>query len=292
VQFHLTTEDEWAHVEDSARLIAVDRRALDEGTASADAATVDVEDYAVLFELDRMRAARRGLLPTDPQKYDVLFLDEAQELAPLELAFLGRTLSEKGTLIVAGDADQQTDPTTFFAGWGETMRELGSTSYHEVRLDIGYRCPEGVVSLARAILGVRSHTADRPRCLGFDDERALVDRIGEDIANLLARDPHNSVAILTRRAAAATRIAQGLKAHVPTRVVWDGRFLRRGPVQVAMVDEAKGLEFDTVIVPDAGAAEYPDDPAARRTLYVAVTRARHQVLLAHTGPRSPIVPRA
>jgi hypothetical protein len=61
VQFSPTGEQEWAHVTDRARLVAVDHRSLDEGTASECANTVDVEDYAVLFELDSQRAARRGV---------------------------------------------------------------------------------------------------------------------------------------------------------------------------------------------------------------------------------------
>jgi DNA helicase IV len=55
------------------------------------------------------------------------------------------------------------------------------------------------------------------------------------------------------------------------------------------VSEVKGLEFDYVVVPDAGAREYPDDAASRRTLYVAVTRARHQVVLACVGEPSVLL---
>jgi DNA helicase IV len=60
-------------------------------------------------------------------------------------------------------------------------------------------------------------------------------------------------------------------------------------VQVSIADEVKGLEFDLVVVPDAGARDYPDDAASRRAMYVAVTRARHQVLLACVGDASPVV---
>jgi ATP-dependent exoDNAse (exonuclease V) beta subunit len=62
-------------------------------------------------------------------------------------------------------------------------------------------------------------------------------------------------------------------------------------VQVSTVDEVKGLEFDFVIVPDAGTVDYPDTPLARRALYLAVTRARHQVVLTCVGePRDSSTP--
>jgi DNA helicase-2/ATP-dependent DNA helicase PcrA len=297
IQFGLTAEEEWSHV-DAGRLVAVDRRAIDEGTASGDVKTVDVEDYAVLFELDRMRAARRGAAPTAPRAYDILLLDEAQELAPLELALIGRSLAADGTLIVAGDADQQTDATTSFRGWDSTMAELAAREHATVRLEVGYRCPPGVVALARHVLGEppragESSEAPRgaePTFLREDDEPALARRLGSELASLLRRDPRASVAVLCRSPLTARRIVVGLREETPARLVFDGRFLARGPVQVTTVDEVKGLEFDFVVVPDANARDYPDDAASRRLLYVAVTRARHQVLLACAGSPTPLAP--
>jgi hypothetical protein len=152
IQFTKTAEEEWAHVTDRRRLVAVDRRALDDATASECAHSIDVEDYAVLFDLDRARAAGAGRPPALKPQYDVLMIDEAQELAPLELALLGRTLRTGGTLVVAGDAHQQTNETATFTGWDTVLRELGCPDAERVTLDIGYRCPPDVVALAHAIL--------------------------------------------------------------------------------------------------------------------------------------------
>jgi DNA helicase-2/ATP-dependent DNA helicase PcrA len=58
---------------------------------------------------------------------------------------------------------------------------------------------------------------------------------------------------------------------------------------VTCVADVKGLEFDYVVVPDASAARYPDTPESRRALYVAVTRAIHQVWLTSVGSWSPIL---
>jgi DNA helicase II / ATP-dependent DNA helicase PcrA len=119
VQFLLRGEDEYAHV-DADRLVALDHRSLDAGTAAENAASVDPEDYAVLFELDRLRAVQRGVPPVRPRRFDCIVVDEAQEFAPLELTLIRRSLSRGGTLVVAGDADQQTDPAAGFLGWPAT----------------------------------------------------------------------------------------------------------------------------------------------------------------------------
>jgi hypothetical protein len=292
IQFSPTSEQEWAHVTDRERLVAVDRRAIDDGTASGCANTVDVEDYAVLFELDSLRAERAGGPAASKRRYDVLMIDEAQDLAPLELALLGRTLKPDGTLIVAGDAQQQTDDTSTFVGWSDAMRELGRPHHETVTLDIGYRCPPDVVRLAREILSRTGATApDRTTCVhGFDGEPAIDEWLARGVRELQRRDRRASVAILCRSPLTARRIVAMLQARdCPARLVFDGRFLPLG-VQVTTIEEVKGLEFDFVLVPDASAREYPASDASRRMLYVAVTRARHQVAIACVGERSPVMP--
>jgi DNA helicase IV len=292
IQFSPTAEQEWAHVTDRRRLVAVDHRAVDEGTASEHAHTVDVEDYAVLFELDRLRASLLGRRAAVKRTYDVLMIDEAQELAPLELALLGRTLKPDGTLIVAGDAHQQTDETATFLGWTEAMRELGRPDHATVELTIGYRCPPDVVAIARAILDPASvaPSSVATSSQAFHDDGALDDWLARGLRRLLRHDRRASVAIVCRSPLTARRLAPMLqRREVPCRLVFDGRFSPRG-VQVSTVEEVKGLEFDFVIVPDAGARDYPDHAASRRAMYVAVTRARHDVAIACVGERSAVVP--
>jgi DNA helicase IV len=297
VQLGPTAEREYAHVNDRTRLRAIDGRALDDGTATEHADTVDVEDYAVLFELDRLRAARRGKTPTAPRPFDLIAIDEAQEFAPLELALVGRSLSPAGTLIVSGDADQQTDGTTTFLGWDAVMKELGVESFGTVPLRIGYRCPPHVEALARAVrdggplpeLPVETKRGAPTALRAFADERELVHALGPEMELVLRRDRRASVAVVCRSPLTARRLAGLFRAELPMRLVFDGRFLPRGPAQISTVDEIKGLEFDYVVVPDANAPSYPEDAASRRALYVAITRARFQVVVAHTGLRSPLL---
>jgi len=293
VQFSRTAEQEWAHVTDRERLVAVDGLALDVGTVSADARSVDTEDYAVLFELDRLRAAARGAHPFSPGAYDLVMLDEAQELAPLELALVGRSLAPGGTLVVAGDPAQQIDPSVTFTGWESTMRELACDDYTTVTLDIGYRCPPDVVSLARHVLDGATPAPPGPSVFPLElaDEAALASWIARELSALARRDRTATTAVICRSPLFARGFVERLRLGVPARLVLDGRFLVRGGVQVTTVDQVKGLEFDTVVVPDATATSYPEEGSARRALYVAVTRTRHQLVVASIGERTRLLPR-
>jgi DNA helicase IV len=250
-QFDRATKDEFADV-DRARLEAIDRLSLDEGTVTH---SIDVEDYAVLFAIDRLRTNKARV-----QQYDVIAVDEAQELAPLELALVGRSLAVGGVLVVSGDADQQTDPTASFADWDRTMRDLGCAAWDSVTLEMGHRCPRDVVALARSIRAGN----EAPTPIAFDPAA-----IAKDWEDVREDDPLASLVVLCHSPKTAVAVHKSL----PSRLVLDGRFLPRGPVQVSTVDEVKGLEFDYVVVADTPKHD-------RKSLYVAITRARHQVVLA------------
>jgi DNA helicase IV len=292
VQFSRTTEQEFSHVVDKQRLRAVDGRPLDEGTPLQDAGSIDTEDYAVLFELDRMKAEQRGRPAVAPPAYDCLLIDEAQELAPLELALIGRSLAAGGSLIVAGDADQQTDPTVCFTSWQDSMRELGCSGYERVVLPVSYRCPPQVVAMARGLIGA---AAPSPRPAGQApfvhalNECHLASWLTGELEQLTQRDPTASVALICRVPSTARRLQAALRQRSLGRLVLDGEFLFRSGVNVTELDQVKGLEFDYVIVPDASPATYPDTPEAHRALYVAVTRTRHQLLVAAVAGQTPLL---
>ena len=291
IQFLERTERAFAHV-DAERLVASDGRSLDAGTATEDADSVDVEDYAVLFELDRRRALAQ-VSPTKLRTYDCIVLDEAQELAPIELALIGRCLAPGGTLVVAGDADQQVDPSACFRGWESTMRDLGAEEHETVTLEVGYRCAPATMALARAVRDATTidrDTTDLPLVHAFDDEPSLLAWIRDELVALEEHDPTATTCVVTRRAPLARRIAAALAGATPRRLVLDGLFVAHRGADVTTVDQLKGLEFDFVIVADATEGEYPDAPASRRALYVALTRARHQAIVAHVARPSPFLP--
>ena len=293
IQFSTTAEEEFAHV-DAERLVTVDGRSIDDGTPTEDAGTLDTEDYAVLFELDRLRAENTGAKPVQPHQYDCLVLDEGQEFATLELALLSRALAPGGSLIVAGDAAQQVDPTACFSDWDGSMAELGCAAFQTAVLEISYRCPPDVTELARRVLdGGDLPWPPGPStvCLQFANECHQADWLTRQLRTLQTSDPRASAALICRTPEAARRLYQHLRRGLGLRLALDGDYQFVGGINVTSVQEAKGLEFDYVVVPDASASVYPPTPTSRRALYVAVTRASHQLILSTVGPGTEILRR-
>ena len=52
---------------------------------------------------------------------------------------------------------------------------------------------------------------------------------------------------------------------------------------------AKGLEFDTVILPDVNIREYPDRELFRHRLYTAMSRATEKLIIMSDGEISPLM---
>lgn len=295
VQFSKTTEEEYAHVE-AERLTALDGRRLDEGTPMEDAHTLDVEDYPVLFEVERLRAVGARHEPRRLGRFDAVVLDEAQEFGPMELSMVARALAPKGCLVVAGDAAQQVDETADFAGWARVMVDLGAAEHERAVLEVNYRCPPEVTALARGVLG---HAAPRPE----GDSHLLRVRqahpchtaawLGEALGRLVGTgpeaDPLASIAVILRTPEQARHLAKALHYAVPVHLALGGDFAFKPGVVVTCVAEVKGLEFDVVVLPDAGEGTWPGTADARRGLYVAVTRASHRLVLLAHGPWSPLL---
>ena len=225
--------------------------------------------------------------PASPSKYHCLLIDEAQEFSPLELSLLGRCVSRGGTLIVAGDAAQQVDPAANFRGWDATVQELGVPQHRKAVLEVSYRCPPEVTAFARS-LRVEGGRAAFPLAR-FHDECHLAAWLVEALRDLDAEDPTAASAVICRTPQAAAQLARLVKMAVPAHLALEGAFTFGPGAQVTCVPEVKGLEFDHVVIPDAGAGRYADTPEARRALYVAATRASAQLVLAAAGTPSPLL---
>lgn len=275
VQFTKSSERDHAHV-DAARLQTLDGARIDEGTPMGDADSLDAEDAAVLLELHHLRKG-------EPRAtWQHIVLDEAQELSPIELAVIGRALAPGGTLTVAGDEAQQTDDTASFPGWTEAMIALGAPVHQRSILLESHRCPPEVEAYARALVGRGPPPSGPLGAIAQWRARSACERtrrLADELARVEADDPTARIGLVCRTPTAARAIAQELGRARAVKLALDGDFDFLPGVLVTTVAEIKGLEVDVVIVPDMDS--YDDELESKRALYVAVTRAMHQVLLVH-----------
>jgi len=265
---------------DGGLMLGVGGRPLHLDTPLHDALTSDVEDYPVLFEIERLRGGHRG-----PRRYDHVLLDEAQEMAPLELATIAGAVRDGGALTVVGDSGQQVDPSAWFTGWDATLAELGAPSATRLVLRQSHRCPAGILALARA---VRDQT-DLPDAAGitrgrFDTHAAQQ----EGLRAWISSEPRITTAIVTPDDHSAQRLHREIGVAMPLVLASHHRIPTTG-AYVTIATRLRGLEVGRVAVPDLDAVHWPNEPSNRNALYLAVSRATRAVWMSTVDPWSPLL---
>lgn len=282
-------------VTDAARKRAIDGRTIDAATPDELAGTIDVEDLPILLFVAAWRAkadeAHEATLAH-------LVVDEAEDFSLFELFVLGRQLAFPPSVTLSGDEAQQT--SSAFAGWARCVEALGTADALTCRLEISYRCPRPVVEIARVILGPLANAAATTTARAgvpvgghvFPEEAHAQLFLTTVLRDLVDREPDAAIAVLTHDDETAVRLFEIVQDVPATRLVRGGDFSFEPGVDIASVDDAKGLEFDYVIVPDATAAAYPLTNEARRRLHVAATRTSHQLWILAGGAPTPILQNA
>lgn len=291
-----------------------DRRAPvdDGGDADDPIDAFDPCDAALLLSL---YIERHGTLP---QAYDHIVVDEAQDLAAVELWPLlvaSRGSDGAASMTLAGDVIQRVVFDNGWDEWTDVEEQLQIRAQAIEPFRLAYRSTEQVVRFSREVLGPLA-PREAPRAVrsgapvelhAFSDPGEEIAFLADNLRSLMAREPLASVALLCRYPERARFYAAMLeKAEVPRlRLVLgakevEGSGARSGDdfsfapgIDVTHVARTKGLEYDYVILAEVTEAMYPDQVAARHLLHIGATRAAHQLWVTTArDSASPLLPRA
>jgi DNA helicase-2/ATP-dependent DNA helicase PcrA len=257
------------------------------------------DDALLLYLVLLKRGALRG--PDGKNvRYEHIVIDEAQDLAAIELKVLLETAAPRHSVTLAGDTAQRLVFDNAFTSWETLLDRLELPLTSNTTLQLGYRSTAEVMALARSLLGdssalapQRSTRAGAPVELHrFNDEGEVIAMLGEALRSLMLREPLASVALIARHPSQAQAYEQALRsAEVPgIRLVRDQDFSFRPGIEVTDATQVKGLEFDYVVLLDVTANSYPDTLEARHLLHIGATRAAHQLWLLAVGTPSPLLP--
>jgi DNA helicase IV len=229
-----------------------------------------VDDLALLDEAE-------ALLAGSPPSYGHVVVDEAQDLSAMGFRALARR-SPARSMTVLGDLAQATAPAAQ-SSWDDVVGHLGSpATARRADLDLGYRVPAAIVDVANRLLAEAAPGVTPCRSVRLDGRppwfltveaelgtEGLHDRVATAVAELSGR--YTSVAVIAPPGLAPA-------AH------------RLPGVTVLAPPDAKGLEFDAVVVVEP-AAIAGATVRGMRLLYVALTRAVQELIVVHAGPLPP-----
>lgn len=190
------------------------------------------------------------------------------------------------SLTVVGDL-AQTGSAAGARTWGEVLDPHLEGRWREERLLVNYRTPVEIMRVAADVLSAYAPEQEPPESVreGEAEPRAvrmptseLPELLPKLVAQELAEVGEGRLGVVTPDA---------LHAEV------SGLFPQGdldAPVVVLTVVQAKGLEFDAVVVVDP-AGILGQSPMGGQDLYVAVTRATRRLTVVHEGDLPPVLSR-
>ncbi len=222
------------------------------------------------------------LLERTPSRGHVI-VDEAQDLSPMQCRAIGRRC-ETGSATLLGDVAQATTPWAA-GGWAQTLAHLGKPDAAVHELTTGYRVPQEVLAFASRLLpyaapGMTAATSLRrsPGTLTVTAAADLPAGVAAAVAAALVEEGSVGVVAADEHLPPLRRALD--RAGIDHAGADEG--LDAARVTVVGAAQAKGLEFDTVVV--AEPAAIARGARAYQLLYVALTRAVSRLVVVHADP--------
>jgi DNA helicase IV len=217
----------------------------------------------------------RTLLTGAPRSYGHVIVDEAQDLSPMQLLAISRRAVD-GSLTILGDVAQATGPVVY-RRWQELQPYLPDEAEMDIEeLRHAYRVPAEIMDFALPLL-------DR---IAPEVEPPLAYRKGGDPPRLVYVAEEELLSAALREASALAELDGLLAVIVPRSLAGSlpqGELFDEISVPVLTPRQAKGLEFDHVVVVEP-AAVADDGDRGLRELYVALTRPTQTLVVVHARP--------
>jgi DNA helicase IV len=261
-------------------------RSLDDEEAPEVLSAGDLVDAGLLGERQRvtesLTAAQRAAADRR-WAFGHIIVDEAQELSPMMWRLLMRR-SPSRSMTLVGDV-AQTGDLSGAPSWGSVLEPYVGDRWRLAELSVNYRTPAEIMAVAGRVLASIDRRMAAPRSVRATGVPPWAERVSaEKLADRLVDVVRQEVAGLADGrlgVLAPADLVADLDAAVTAAVPGAGSDLT-SPVVVLSVRQAKGLEFDSVLVVEPEAIRTAS-PRGANDLYVALTRATQRLGVLHTG---------
>jgi DNA helicase IV len=216
-----------------------------------------------------------------------VIVDEAQELSEMAWRMLMRRCPARSMTIVGDVA--QTGDLAGTSSWERVLDRYQGDRWRLAPLTINYRTPAEIMAVAADVLAAIDPALELPRSVRESGTPPWLLQVApEGLAGDLADATRRAVDLLGDGrlavivpAARLHELGQAISAAVPGSAVGEQPGLER-PVVVLTVGQAKGLEFDSVLIGDP-AGILSESPRGLNDLYVALTRATRELGVVYAG---------
>ncbi|MEU4491830.1 ATP-dependent DNA helicase [Streptomyces purpurascens] len=234
---------------------------------------IDAERFAERHEEDDHRSAAERAAADRTWAFGHIIVDEAQELSPMAWRLLMRRSPTRSMTLVGDPA--QTAEAAGVGSWAGILDPYVQDRWEHTRLGVNYRTPAEIMDAAAAVVRAEHPEFEPPSSVRSTGVRPWA-RATDDLPGAVAKAVEELTPAEGRLAVIAPRdLHRGLAARLDGVTAGAEPDLTR---TVVLLDprQAKGLEFDSVLVVEPGRYGTSD-------LYVALTRATQRLGVLHTG---------
>ena len=248
---------------------------------------VDASQLAARYEDEENLTPAERAAADRTWAFGHVIVDEAQELSQMAWRMLMRRIPVKSMTIVGDVA--QTGDLAGLQSWDQALGPYVQDRWRLAELTINYRAPSEIMDVAADVLAAIDTLLHVPRSVRTagstpwrleTDEAGLADAVAQAAIRLAAESGDGKLAVIVP-SGRLDELARAVTAVLPETAIGADPDLT-SPVVVLTVRQAKGLEFDSVLIADP-AQLLADSPRGLNDLYVALTRATQRVGVVHAG---------
>jgi hypothetical protein len=241
---------------------------------------------------DRFADPSSGRGPESPanewtSRFGHVIVDESQELSPMAWRMIARRAPSRSMTIVGDLA--QAGATWAPSRWADVLEPVARDNWRLVELSTNYRTPTEIMDLANAVLAVASPGTPPTVAIRSSGHGPTLERVGpgggidaavRGTTALLGEIGSGRIAVIAVPSTVEALVGPLGRALGGDLDVGNPLGAR---VALVSVSDAKGLEFDGVVLVEPGEIAR-SHRRGQNDLYVALTRATQRLVLVTEGP--------
>jgi len=247
---------------------------------------VSFSDISILLRLVQLRKQEGSVVQGALNWYDHIIVDEAQDLASVELEAVLAAASQRRSLTVCADEQQKILSFVDATGFGNFRRKLQLSGLDKETLAVSYRSAKEILELASRVSGRQADTSKAHsgvvKFFRESDSKASLARVRMIAEQIVKKEPDSLTAVICKKKTDVKAVHKAL-AEVPgLHAAGDVSF--EPGLLVVLAHQVKGVEFTNVILWNPSSSDYRQTETDRNLLYVAITRAAKRLYGVHWAP--------
>ena len=260
---------------------------------------VEYEDLAPLMYIAEKIRGNEKQIKSNQIYPKHIVVDEAQDYSPFQFWVL-KNILKSDSMTILGDISQGIYSYRGTNDWKKINDEVFNGKANILDLSKSYRTTMEIMEKGNDVIDkirnqVHTRFAEpvirRGEAVEItkQEEKQLATIIANKI-NKLVQDKRKNIAVITKTLQEAKDLYKKIiKQGIDVNLISDKSKEYSGGVSIIPSYLSKGLEFDSVIISNAGKEEYDNNELDAKLLYIAITRAMHTLHIYYAKERTELL---